>query len=208
MREYPVRKKPIPMYLRKLKNLYGRACELKRRLEAGQLRRNAQDLADKVFGSMDFSMEELCELIEDTAKQMKDQEALQKNAKIQQWKEDMRSDIAKRGLWVTKKPVNRIPPLTREGSISKTKNEAIQMIIEGKKELESRVRWTAGEEEQAIQELTQSFSEKFGGVQSLQEPAEKLLGQTMRKAEGSPGLDQWTASEIKSLASSHPERCP
>eukprot|EP00438_Fugacium_kawagutii_P004781 Skav203118 [mRNA] locus=scaffold447:584071:586794:+ [translate_table: standard] len=201
-REYPRRKKFESICQRKVQKRLGRAMELRLAMERTQDVHKVMTLANKVFGTLDFEIDELDRMIQEDKETLKKIENESKNAALNIWKKQMREDVGKRSNWIEKKKTSFSPSVGTPDDHSRSKDEAVQKFKDHIEELHRKVEWEEDELRLRTSELKEFYRSKFRGKVDRGGMEIEMLKKTIGKSNGTAGLDQWSAEELKVLAQS------
>ena len=118
-RSFPVNRSPVPMKIRKSRNILGRAYELRRHLLSGLHDEKTRQMSWKLTRQGDLiSLEELQNLIDYHEHMVDNYGKTEKHNAIGRWKTRMRTNPPARSSWITRKKLCRYLPVSKdEGKI-------------------------------------------------------------------------------------------
>ena len=203
-RQFPVCGKQESMYIRKLRNSLGKAEEL-RRLTSSTKKQADDSIVNlkRKLSEMwsDFSQQGIENLVQHLHTQLRHIEQQNKQSKLNQWRKNMQA-IGNRGRWLHRSKVSYYPPIAK-GEDDKTacKAEANDEIFLFWQRLHDRVQWKQGERATVAKEIGRFLQRRLKGYKTSKvRPSSKDFKIALSTSKGTPGLDQWSSDELKTIA--------
>eukprot|EP00438_Fugacium_kawagutii_P026557 Skav203815 [mRNA] locus=scaffold1236:454163:457375:- [translate_table: standard] len=191
----------IPVCRRRLRNRIAQLGELIALVRKGNRNHRIGQICWKLFRCHQAYglpyLESLRTRWESDLLQMEEQD---KKKALTSWKQRIKHDVKYRADWLAKKRVSYYPQVVHGTSCSSNKLEAATLIKQFDDEMKDELYMTGSHIHDCAKEMSDYLKMKFSGINGSSPSSSELI-KAIKKCGGGPGLDQWTASELKWILS-------
>lgn len=202
-RDLPRSGEPQSLQLQKLRNDIGRFEDLFGLWSRSKFNNAFHNLRKKLGRRYRFdNIQDVTGLLEQLRDKHHKLELDLRRARLQGWKHRMRSSLSIRGDWLNKKKTSFCPAVVGlNGMASLSKHDSIDALHGYWDKLHADVAWNDADRRSCAAEIAGFLSEKTSTLMPKSGPQLEHFKESVSRIHGSPGVDQWTASELKVLVS-------